>query len=279
MDRDAYPDDMARFLRLSDEDVELLFRGLPPGRDEDLRDLADFLSSATEALARPPRKDVEAEHLALLAEAVRSRSGAPNAATRTEARVARSRERRGLMRLRTVRWAARFGVATTAVVLMTAALAFAGVDLPSTAAETAFQKVLGVDLPNQSDAPDPAQLPPDASDTARRVLTVIQEWRSGAEWTGCEFGARFSHAARRLEGEPDTSRCEGGGAGGPLGSNGAGVGPSGNSEAGLGRANDASDGAASNGAEHAGEGQGIADEASSGAAGAANGDAGSNAGS
>jgi hypothetical protein len=276
MDRNAYPDDVARFLRLTDEDVELLFRGLPPGRDEDLRDLADFLSSATQALARPPRKEVEAEHLALLAEAVRSRSEAPNdAATRTEVRVARFRERRGLMRLRTVRWAAKVGVATAAVVLMTAVLASAGVDLPGNAAETAFQKVLGVDLPNQGDTPDPAQLPPDASDTARRVLTVIHEWRSGAEWTGCEFGARVSHAARGFEGDADTSRCEGGGVGAVEGSHGAGVDASGNSAAGLGTANEASGGAASKGAEQAGEGLGIADEASSGAAG----DAGSNAGS
>jgi len=276
MDRDAYPDDMARFLRLTDEDVELLFRGAPPGRDEDLRDLAGFLSSAAQALARPPRNDVEARHLELLSEAFRARSDAPNAAaTRTGVRANRTRARRGLMRLRTVRWAARVGLATAVVVLMTGALAFAGVDLPGTAAETAFQNVLGVDLPNQGDAPDPAQLPPDASDTARRVLTVIQEWRSGAEWTGCEFGARVSHAARGLEGEPDTSRCEGGGAGGAQGSHGAGGGASGNSEAGLGTANGASGGAASNGAEHAGVGRGIADDASAGAAV----DAGSNAGS
>jgi hypothetical protein len=266
---------MARFLRLTDEDVELLFRGLPPGRDEDLRDLAEFLSSATQALARPPRNDVEAEHLALLSEAVRARSDTPNtAATPTEMGATRSPARRGFMRLRTVRWAARVGLAAAGVVLMTAALAFAGVDLPGTAAETAFQKVLGVDLPNQDVVPDPAQLPTDASETARRVLTVINEWRSGADWTGCEYGARVSRAARGLEGEPDTSRCEGEGAGAAEGSHGAGVGPSGNSEAGLGKANDAS-GGASNGARQAGEGQRIANDASSGAAG----NAGSNASS
>jgi hypothetical protein len=276
MDRDAYPDDMTRFLRLTDEDVELLFRGLPPGRDEDLRDLAEFLSSATRALARPPRIDVEAEHLALISEAFRARSDAPDAAAAmTEMRVDRSRARSGLMRLRAVRWAAKVGLGAAAVVLMTAALAFAGVNLPGTAAETAFQNVLGVDLPNQGDAPDPAQLPPDASDTARRVLTVIQEMRSGADWTGCEFGARVSHAARGLEGEPDTSRCEGGGGGGAQGSQGAGAGPSANPGAGLGTGNGASGDASSNGAEQAGDGQDIADDASSGAAG----NAGSNAGS
>ena len=179
------------------------------------------------------------------------------------------------MRLRAVRWAAKVGLAAAAVVLMTAALAFAGVNLPGTAAETAFQEVLGVDLPNQSDAPDPAQLPPDASDTARRVLKVIQEMRSGADWSGCEFGARVSHAARGLEGEPDTSRCEGGGGGGGQGSQGAGVGPPANSGAGLGTGNGASGGASANGAEQSGKGQDIADDASSGAAG----NAGANAGS
>jgi hypothetical protein len=263
---------MARFLRLSDEDVELLFRGVPLGRDEDLRDLAEFLSSATRALARPPRNDVEAEHLALLFEAIRTRQDAPDmTVTTTETRVNGSRDRSGLMRLRTVRWAAKVGLAAGAIVLMTAALAFAGVNLPGTAAETAFQKVLGVDLPNQGDAPDPAQLPPDASDTARRVLTVIQEWRSGADWTGCEFGARVSHAARGLEGEPDTSRCGAGSGGGAQGSHGAGVGPSGNPGAGHGNAN----GGGTNGAGQAGEGLDIADDASSGAVG----DAGSNVGS
>jgi hypothetical protein len=277
MDRDAYPDDMARFLRLTDEDVELLFRGLPPGRDEDLRDLAEFLSSATRALARPPRNDVEAEHLALLSEAFRARTDASDtAATMTEIRVSRSRARSGLMRLRAVRWAAKVGLAAAAVVLMTAALALAGVNLPGTAAETAFQKVLGVDLPNQGGAPDPAQLPPAASDSARRVLTVIHEMRSGADWSGCEFGARVSHAARGLEGEPDTSRCEGGGGGGGAqGSQGAGVGSSANSGAGLGTANGASGGASKNGPGQAGKGQDIADDASSGAVG----NAGSNAGS
>ena len=274
MDRDAYPDDMARFLRLTDEDVELLFRGVPPGRDEDLRELAEFLSSATRALARPPRSDVEAEHLALVSEAFRGRSDAPGAAT-TEMRVNGSRARSGLMRLHAVRWAAKVGLAAAAIVLMTAALAFAGVNLPGTAAETAFQNVLGVDLPNQGDAPDPAQLPPDASDTARRVLTVIQEMRSGADWTGCEFGARVSHAARGLEGEPDTSRCDGGGGGGGQGPQGAGVGPPANPGSGPGTGNGASGDASSNGAEQAGDGRDIADDASSGAAG----NAGSNAGS
>jgi hypothetical protein len=265
MDRDAYTDDMARFLRLTDEDVELLLRGLPPGREEDLCDLAGFLSNATQALSRPPRSDVEAEHLVLLSEAFRAPSNPP--AATAGARADRSRARGGLMHLRTLRWAAKVGLAAATVVLMTAALAFAGVDLPGSAAETAFQKVLGVDLPNQTEAPDPAQLPPDASDTARRVLTVIQEWRSGAEWTGCEFGARVSHAARGLEGEPDTSRCEGKEAGVAQGPPERDAGAPGNSEAGLGKANGASDGAASNGAEKSGKGQRIADEASSGAAG------------
>jgi hypothetical protein len=271
MDRDAYPDDMARFLRLSDDDVERIFRGLPPVADEDLRDLAGFLADAAETLSRPPRGEVQAAHMSLLAGAIRTPSAGPRGESSGPAAaaspIARPTERRRLMRSPVARWATRVTVAAATLVATTATLAFAGVDLPGSAAETAFQKVLGVDLPNQGDAPDPAQLPADASDTARRVLTVIQEWRSGADWTGCEFGARVSHAARGLEGEADTSRCEGGAAGAAQGSQGTGAGASGNSEAGQGKANEASDGAASNGAEHAGEGRSIADEASGGAAG------------
>jgi hypothetical protein len=280
MEPDAYQDDMARFLRLSDEDVERLFRGFPPERDEDLRDLADFLASTTQALARPPRNDVEAGHLALVAAAVRARSDeavAPTpAATTTRAPIARSIERRGLMRLRSVRWALKVAVATASIVLITAALAFAGVDLPGTAAETAFQKVLGVDLPNQVEehaGAVPEDLPESAADPALAVLDVIREWRSGAEWNGCEFGARVSAAARGLEGEPDTSRCAGAGGagGGAAGSAGAGSDNASHADEGLGTADEASDGAGSGdandadtGLENAEEGLDTADEWSDG---------------
>jgi hypothetical protein len=270
MQPDAYQDDMARFLRLSDEDVQRLFRGLPPGRDEDLRDLADFLADATQALSRPPRNDVEAGHLALIAEAVRPPSEkalAPTpAATRTGTPMARSTERRGPMRLRTVRWAVKVAVATASVVLTTAALAFAGVDLPGTAAETAFQKVLGVDLPNQAEehaGAVPEELPEGAADTALAVLDVIREWRSGAEWSGCEFGARVSTAARGLEGEPDTSHCAGADGGGSVAAGGSENASHANE--GLETADEASGGAASDGASNADDGLGIADEASDGA--------------
>jgi hypothetical protein len=273
MEPDAYQDDMARFLRLSDEDVERLFRGLPPGRDEDLRDVADFLVGATQALSRSPRTDVEARHLALVAAALRQRSDeavslAPTP-TRTGAPIARSTERRGVMRSRTVRWAAKVGVATASIVLMTAALAWAGVDLPGTAAETAFQKVLGVDLPNQAEEHTgtvPEELPESASDTARAVLDVIREWRSGAEWSGCEFGARVSAAAQGLEGEPDTSHCaNAGGAagdvGGAGGAAGAGSGNASHVGRGLEKAGEASGGAAG-GSSNADGGLGTADGAS-----------------
>jgi len=260
MGLDAYGDDMARFQRLSDEDVERLFRGRPPEADQDLHDLATFLADASESLARPPRSEIEATHLALLAEAVRSRHAAAMGsslpiATRPGASAGLTR-RRVPMRLRTVRLAAKVAGAAALMVILTAALAFAGVDLPGTAAETAFQTV-GVDLPNQGDAAaeavDPAKLPPEASETARRVLTVINEWFSGAPWSGCELGARVSQAARGLEGEADTSHC-GAGSGGGVESAGQGTGGSANSEKGLDKANEASGGAASHGEEGAGSG-------------------------
>lgn len=266
MDRDAHTDDMARFLRLSDADVERLFRGLAPETDEDLRDLAGFLVDAAESLSRPPRSETEAGHLALLAEAVRARShegygSARPVATTTETPIARPTERRGPMRLRTVRWAVKVALATSSLVVVTAGLAFAGVDLPGTAAETAFQKVLGVELPNQAggaaDAVDPADLPSEASDTAVGVLSVIQQWFDGSGWTGCEFGAHVSHAARGLDGDVDTTHCA-------EASEGAGAEAAGNAAEGLETADEASGGAASSGAGNADEGLETSEDSSGG---------------
>jgi hypothetical protein len=275
----AYPDDMARFLRLSDEDVERLFRGVPPEHDEDLRDLAFFLTDAAESLSAPPSSQVETGHLAHLAEVIGS-GPAPERRSTTTVRVARPADRRSAILRRNVRWVATVVGAAASLVLLTGALALAGVNLPGTAAETAFQKVLGVDLPNQdrdaaADAVDPATLPADASDTAVRVLTVIQEWFEGAPWSGCEFGARVSHAARGLEGEADTSRCGASGSESDApGSQGVGRGAPGTGK-GLETANEASGGESSNGAGATGSGGDVADDASGGASEAAGANAGS----
>jgi hypothetical protein len=283
MDRDAYPDDMARFLRLSEEDVERIFRGLPPEGDEDLRDLTDFLAEAAETLSRPPRGEVQATHLSLLAGAIRT----PSAGLRGESSgpaaaavpIAQLAEKRRLMRSPVGRWAAKVTVAAATLVAMTAALAFAGVDLPGTAAETAFQKVLGVELPNQGqDAVDPAQLPEGASETADSVLTVIHDRLSGADWNGCEFGAAVSAAAQDLEGDSDTSHCgaaeENGGAesaadgapdnaadGAPDNAADSGAESAGHADAGLEKGGEASGGRSTEGAAHADEGLESAGEA------------------
>jgi hypothetical protein len=261
---------MARFLRLSDEDVERLFRGVPPDDDEDLRDLAFFLTDAAESLSAPPSSEVEARHLAEFGEVIGSGPASDRRST-TTLRVARPAGRRSSMVRRSVRWVATVVGATASLVLLTGALALAGVDLPGAAAETAFHKVLGVDLPNQdrdaaADAVDPAKLPADASDTAVRVLTVIQEWFEGAPWSGCEFGARVSHAARGLEGVADTARCDAAGSErGGSGSEGSGSTASGNAGKGHEIADEASAGASSNGAGPAGSAGGVAEEASGGA--------------
>jgi hypothetical protein len=245
MDRDAYPDDMARFLRLSDEDVERIFRGVPPEGDEDLRDLAGFLADAAETLSRPPGGEVQARHMSLLAGAIRTPSAGPEVSSGPAAAastIPQPTERRGLMRIPAVRWAAKVTFAAAGLIVLTAALAFAGVDLPGTAAETAFDKV-GVELPNQAEehvGGVPEELPDTASDTAKAVLDVIREWRSGAaEGSGCEFGAAVSAAARG-ESEPDTSRCEAGGGGGSAAS--AGSENASNADEGLDTADEASGG-------------------------------------
>jgi hypothetical protein len=266
----AYPDDMARFLRLSDEDVERLFRGVPSEDDEDLRDLAFFLTDAAETLSAPPSSRIQARHLARLGEAIGS-GPAPERRSTTPVRVARPAMRRSPLLPRTVRWVATVVGAAASLVLGTGALALAGVDLPGTAAETAFQKVFGVELPNQAEQQAgtvPEELPESAADTANAVLDVIRERRSGADWSGCEFGARVSAAARGLEGEPDTSHCEAAGSGGGADAGepvaGGGSANAANAEEGLGIAADASDGASSSGAANADEGLETAEEASGG---------------
>lgn len=282
MDRDAYSGDMARFLRLPDEDVERLFRGFPPEDGEDLRDLASFLVDAAQTLSRPPAGEVRTAHLSLLAGAIRTPSAGPEVSTSGPAAAAspidRATERRRPQRSSVLRWAAKITLAAATVVAATASLAWAGVDLPGTAAETAFQKVLGIELPNQAqNAADPAELPDDASDTATRVLAVVHDWLSGAELNGCEFGAAVSAAARGLEGDPDVSHC--GAAGGESGSAPAAAGGAenaGHADEGLETAGEASGGASTEGAANADEGLGTAGEASesAGTEGAANADEG-----
>jgi hypothetical protein len=282
---DAYRDDMARLLRLSDEDVERLFRGVPPEADEDLRDLAFFLTDAAESLSAPPSIEVETGHLARLTEVIGSGPAPERRSTTTEsARPAGSRRR--MLRLR-ARWVITAITGAASLVLLTGALALAGVDLPGTAAETAFANVFGVELPNQADrkVDTPEEVPDTAADTANAVLDVIGERRAGAAWSGCEFGRHVSAAAR---GETaDTAPCDGGvpeaaatdGVGGGGASVGGGASDNAaNAENGLETAEEASDGAASNGAENAQDGLDTANEASDGAgssAGAGNAEEGS----
>jgi hypothetical protein len=275
MDHDAYPDDMARFLRLSDAEVDTLFQGLPPEGDEDLRDLADFLADAAASLSRPPRTEVQATHLSLLAGAIRTSSAGPQGlSSRGPAAAARptdrSRKERGFMRAPAVRWASKLALAAATIVLLTAALAFAGVDLPGTAAETAFDKVFGIDLPNQGQGPvAPEQLPNSTSGTAVAVRTTIEGMRSGDGPDGCAFGAAVSAAARSTD--ADTSHCASVSGDEETGTAETDVGSENVSHAanGLGTAGQASGGAATEGEAHADDGLGIADEASDGAGSAA----------
>lgn len=250
---------MARFLRYREEGLDRVFAGSAPDGDEALEDLASFLAETRAALARSPEEAVEARHVAALAAAGGSLAGRGEATAETErsawapaGRAAGAPRRRAPMRFRVVRWTVKVAPAAVGLVALTGGLARAGVDLPGTAAETAFQGVFGIELPSQGGefetAVDPEQLPEDADETARGVLAVIQAWVSGGEeWTGCEFGARVAHAAQGLEGGPDTSHCV---------------------EEGLDTADEASGGAASAGAVtdsgFGTSGQGIAEEAAGG---------------
>jgi hypothetical protein len=267
---------MTRFLRLSDAEVDTLFQGRHPEGGEDLRDLADFLAGAAASLSRPPQTEVQATHLSLLAGAIRTSSAGPHdlpswgpaAAARP---IDRSRKERGFIRAPAVRWASKVALAAATIVLLTAALAFAGVDLPGTAAETAFDKVFGIELPNQGQGSVASQeLPGAASDTAVAVHTTIDEMRSGEGAEGCAFGAAVSAAARGAETDPSHCASPGGDAETGTAETGTAEGAIGSENVshaadGLATAGDVSEGAATEGEAHADEGLGIADEASAGA--------------
>ncbi len=211
---DDYQDEMFGLFAPRDEDVERALAGEAP-MDEGLAEVADVLARGRAALAQAPPEAVQARHLAAVAEAARGlREQAQRARMPARAGRARPTRREGPMRNPLVRRTAQALAAAAVLVLATAGLAVAGVDLPGTAAETAFEKVFGVTLPNQgaevSETGVPEELPEEASDTADRVLEVILARRSGEAtaqaWSGCEFGAHVAAAARG-EATADTSNC------------------------------------------------------------------------
>jgi hypothetical protein len=97
--------------------------------------------------------------------------------------------RRVMLRTRSI--AIKLTGGSVAALLSMAGLAYAGVDLPGTAAEQAFESVLGVELPNQGDngQPEDAGKP---ADTGNDVSGAASDPEAEK---GCEFGQSISELA------------------------------------------------------------------------------------
>jgi hypothetical protein len=151
-DSDAYQDEMRRLAAYREDDLDGVFTGVVPEGDEFLGDLACFFAEARTALVRVPVDAVESRHLAAVADAIQVQKA--SVAARSRSLVADSsgtRARWSLMWYRTLRWATTGAMVAVAAVGLTGGLALAGVDLPGTAAESAFERVVGLVVPNQDE--------------------------------------------------------------------------------------------------------------------------------
>jgi hypothetical protein len=245
----------------TDEDLDRLFAG--SAADDRTRDLAFFFADVKDAAMALPTPEKAAQHVAALsAEAVRL-APEPVAVGSAVAGLAMWRRMmdKNLPRL----GKAAAGVMAASMSMI--GLAYAGVDLPGTAAERALEAVSGLELPNQGQ-------PEDAGKSVADDVKAVVE--SDAE-KGCSFGRAVAAAAsrnRQGEGGSDTDPCAAGGsAGQPQGSRATGEEASAEGRAKAaehsGGASDAGAGNASNGGSNAGEQSGGASEA-----GASNSDAG-----
>jgi hypothetical protein len=165
--------EMRLFGNVSEKDIERLLAG-EAMEDATLDELAAALREARQRLTGSPDETVRRSHLLAMAAAKES----PAAETsQTAASPLRSRQTFGRRVMRRS-WVigSRAAVAGGVLALSSLGLAYAGVDLPGSAAETAWETV-GLDIPNQARADD--------------VKAVIDS----SEEQGCEFGQAVSEAA------------------------------------------------------------------------------------
>jgi hypothetical protein len=248
-------DEMARLSELSDRDLDRLFAGGSTGSALS-DDLGAVLGAARTALTEAPTEVARERRLALVLDAARDLASAEQ--TRAPAPIpAPGSLWRKVMR-RSLSVALRLSVALGAATLSMAGLAYAGVDLPGTAAEKAVENVLRVELPNQGRPEDPGK------SVADEVHAVIES----SEDRGCEFGQAVAAAAsanRQDDSPAKDDPCTSGGSSGANGSRATGEERSADGRA---RASEASGGASDAGADNAGThddfGRATAEEASNG---------------
>jgi hypothetical protein len=179
---DDYNDEMGRLSELSDRDLDRLFAGGSSGSALS-DDLEAVLGAARTALIQAPSEVARRRHLAVVLEAARDLSSAEQTRAPAPVHAPLSLWRKVMRRSLSV--ALRLSVALGAATMSTAGLAYAGVDLPGTAAEKAVERVLGVELPNQAQ-PENA-----GKSVADEVHAVIES----SDDRGCEFGQAVAAAA------------------------------------------------------------------------------------
>jgi hypothetical protein len=149
-------------------------------------------------LMEAPSAETEASHLAAMREAFR-----PPIAEARPGRNAPSTTRRVLVRTRA--FVIKIAAATLVLGGSMVGLAYAGVDLPGSAAENALEAVLSVELPNQGGDVEVEQGDKSVADDVRAVIES-----TAPEDRDCEFGQAVSDAATansQGEGTQPTDPC------------------------------------------------------------------------
>jgi hypothetical protein len=178
-DLDDIYDEMRRLGKTSESDLDRMLSGHPVD-DAALEGMASALQETRERLTQAPDKSIRRSHLLAMAAAA---DGVASETSQDAASLANSRPTLGrrLMR-RTWLIGTRAAAAGGVLALSSLGLAYAGVDLPGTAAEQAWEAV-GVHIPNQVELPEQSK--------ANDVRDVIES----SEERGCEFGQAVSEAA------------------------------------------------------------------------------------
>jgi hypothetical protein len=170
-------------------------------------ELAAFLATARKSLTRNPDEATTAAHMSAIVRAAAEADQHQKAFRPSETwrKVVKT----------TTAFAIKAAAGATALVLGTVGLAYAGVDLPGTASEKAFESVLGVELPNQAtedhgksaDAKDDKEAKADKDKAAKdekdaednggkSVSDDVHAVIDGTDERGCEFGQAVADAAR-----------------------------------------------------------------------------------
>lgn len=149
-------------------------------------DLDRFAADLKAELVRPPDPDRERAHLA----AMMAITPLPAPARQDVIVVGRG----FLDRVRS--FTLRLSAGTAGILAATTGLAYAGVDLPGTAAERAIESVIQVELPNQ----EPQRGAKSRSDEVHAVQSAMPKG-------GCEYGQAVSDAANGDHGNNDNDPC------------------------------------------------------------------------